>query len=59
MDLTQNGAAYGMSTTQIVAGIESPVDSLMIDNKLYVVSFVSGANIYEITFPLLHSDLDQ
>jgi hypothetical protein len=52
VNLTKNGASYEMNTTQLVAGIESPVDSLMIDNKLYVVSFLTGADIYEITFPL-------
>jgi hypothetical protein len=51
VNLTKNGANYEMNTTQIVAGFEAPVDSVMVDNKLYVVSYLTGANIYEITFP--------
>jgi hypothetical protein len=52
VNLTKNGAAYEMSTTQLVAGFEAPVDSVMVENKLYVISYLAGANIYEITFPI-------
>jgi hypothetical protein len=52
VNLTKNGAAYEMSTTQLVAGFEAPVDSVMVENKLYVISYLAGASIYEITFPI-------
>jgi hypothetical protein len=51
LQMNKVGDAYEMQATQIVAGFESPVDSLMVGNKLYIVEFISGGSLYEITLP--------
>lgn len=52
VQLTKTGDVYEMRTTQLVAGFTSPVDTLLIGNKLYVIEFLTGGSIYELTFPL-------
>ena len=55
MKLTKVGANYEMSVTQLVAGFLSPIDSVMVNNKIYIVEFSTtsgGGSVYEITLPL-------
>ncbi len=51
VNLTKEGDAYTMSTTQIVVGFSGVVDGLLVGNKLYVIEF-GGDSIWELTFPL-------
>jgi hypothetical protein len=51
LGLTRSGGTYTMTTTQIVIGFEQVVDSVMVGNKLYVIEFVPGGYVYELTFP--------
>jgi hypothetical protein len=55
MQLTKaNSGEYEMNMTVIVAGFTAPVDSVLVDNKLYVVEnrfMGTPGQIYEITFP--------
>jgi hypothetical protein len=52
LQLTKVGTEYEMKTTQLVTGFTAPIDSVMVDNKLYVVEYGEGSSVYEITFPL-------
>jgi hypothetical protein len=54
MRLTKVNGAYEMTMNVIVSGFTAPVDSVMVDNKLYVVEnrfMGTPGQIYEITFP--------
>lgn len=54
LELTKTDSGYIMSATKIAKGFSGPVDTEIIDNKLYVVEygpFGSDAALYEITFP--------
>jgi hypothetical protein len=56
INFTKVGTDYEMKVTQLVTGLASPIDSVMIDNKIYVVEYgTTAANpggIVEITLPL-------
>jgi glucose/arabinose dehydrogenase len=49
MQLTREGDNYKAVTTQIARDFQNPIDSVLIDNKLYVLDFATGA-IWELTF---------
>ena len=51
LQMTKVGDEYEMKVTQIVAGIRTPIDSVLVDNKLYTISWGAGNSMYEITFP--------
>jgi hypothetical protein len=52
LKLTKIDGAYEMTATQIALGIRFPIDSALVGNKLYTVSYGAGLGIYEFTFPL-------
>jgi hypothetical protein len=55
VNFTKVGADYEMKVTQLIAGFTSPIDSVMVDNKIYIVEFATtsgGGSLYEITLPL-------
>lgn len=58
LELTKEGDTYTMNTTIIANGFLNPIDSEIIDNKIYVLEFKNGwlntestTRIWEITFP--------
>jgi hypothetical protein len=55
MNLTKVNGEYEMTMNVLVTGFTAPIDSVLVDNKLYVIenrySGTPGA-IYEITFPM-------
>lgn len=55
MQLTKVNGEYEMNMTVLVGGFTAPVDSVLVDNKLYVIENRYTGNpgqIYEITFPV-------
>jgi hypothetical protein len=52
LKLTKVNGTYEMTATQIARGIRTPIDSALVGNKLYTVSYGPGLGIYEFTFPL-------
>lgn len=55
MQMTKVNGEYEMSVTLLVTGFTAPVDSVLVDNKLYVVEnrfMGTPGQIYEITFPV-------
>jgi hypothetical protein len=46
------GTEYEMKVTQLVAGFASPIDSAMVDNKIYVVELGAAGRVIEITLPV-------
>lgn len=54
LEMTKTDSGYTMTATKVAKGFSGPVDTEIIDNKLYVVEygpFGSDAAFYEITFP--------
>ena len=55
MQMTKVNGEYEMKTNVIVTGFTAPVDSVLVDNKLYVVEnrfMGTPGAIYELTFPV-------
>jgi hypothetical protein len=55
MNLTKVNGNYEMTMTVLVGGFTAPIDSVLVDNKLYVIENRYGGtpgSIYEITLPL-------
>jgi len=55
MQMTKVNGEYEMKTNVIVTGFTAPVDSVLVDNNLYVVEnrFMGAPGaIYELTFPV-------
>jgi hypothetical protein len=55
MQMTKVNGEYEMQMTVLVTGFTAPIDSVLVDNKMYVIeNRYSGTPglIYEITFPL-------
>lgn len=42
---------YEVSVTRIAQGFSSPVDAVLIGNKIYVLETGNGSNIWEVTLP--------
>ncbi|HEY0711956.1 MAG TPA: PQQ-dependent sugar dehydrogenase [Polyangia bacterium] len=53
LNLTKNASGqYEMKTTQIALNIRTPIDVVLVDNKLYTISYNGAQNIiFEFTFP--------
>jgi len=51
LQMTKVGDEYEMKVTQLITGIRTPIDSVLVDNKLYTISWAAGNSMYEITFP--------
>lgn len=49
LQLTRSGDSYQTTATKIVCGFEKPVDSVIMDGKLYVLELLG--TIWEITLP--------
>jgi hypothetical protein len=55
MNLTKVNGEYEMTMNVLVSGFTAPIDSVLVDNKMYVIENRYGGAagaIYEITFPL-------
>jgi hypothetical protein len=55
MNLTKVNGDYEMTMNVLVTGFTAPIDSVLVDNKMYVIeNRYSGTpgSIYEITFPM-------
>jgi len=50
LQLTKHGENYQTTTTQIAREFKNPIDSVMIENRLYVLEYGSGGTIWELTF---------
>ena len=48
--LNKQGDNYEASTTQIARGFKNPIDTALVDNKLYVLEFGDAGAIWELTF---------
>ncbi|MFN8482419.1 MAG: PQQ-dependent sugar dehydrogenase [Anaerolineae bacterium] len=48
--LNKRGDNYEATTTQIARGFKNPIDTLLVDNKLYVLEFGDAGAIWELTF---------
>lgn len=51
LQMTKVGDKYEMKATQLAVGIRTPMDSVLVDNKLYTVGPGDGNSIFEFTFP--------
>ena len=49
LELTKRGDNYETTATQIARDFKNPIDSVLIENRLYVLDFGTG-NIWELTF---------
>jgi len=49
LQLTKRGDNYEASTTQIAREFKNPIDSVLIENRLYILDFGTG-NVWELTF---------
>ncbi len=50
LSLTKQGDHYESVTTQIARDFKNPIDSVMINNRLYVLEYGSDGAIWELTF---------
>jgi glucose/arabinose dehydrogenase len=50
MQLTKAGENYQAVSTQIVRGLHFPIDSVLIENHLYILEYSDKGAIWEITF---------
>ncbi|HEX5691542.1 MAG TPA: hypothetical protein VFX76_16125, partial [Roseiflexaceae bacterium] len=48
--LKPQGQSYVATTTQIAADFKNPIDSVLIENRLYVLDFSGQGAIWELTF---------
>ena len=51
LDLTKSGDAYEATVTQIARNFANPIDSVLIDNKLYVLEYGGEGGIWEVILP--------
>jgi hypothetical protein len=52
LELTPLGATnYQVKTTRIIGGFQNPVDTEIIDNKIYVLENGGSQGLWEVTFP--------
>ena len=51
LELTPLGTNYQLRATRIVKDFRNPVDSAIVDNKLYVLENGGNQGLWEITFP--------
>jgi glucose/arabinose dehydrogenase len=51
LKLTKDGENYTAEVRQIARGFENPIDSVLIENKLYVLDYGGDGAIWELTFP--------
>jgi hypothetical protein len=51
LEFTSLGSNYQVRATRIVGGFSNPVDTAMIDHKLYVLESGGSQGLWEITFP--------
>jgi glucose/arabinose dehydrogenase len=49
--LTKKDDNYEAQTTQLIRGFEQPIDSVLIDDKLYVLDFGGKGAIWEVSLP--------
>jgi hypothetical protein len=52
INLTKVGADYEMKVTTLITGFLSPIDTAMVDNKLYIVELGANGRVLEITLPV-------
>jgi hypothetical protein len=50
LSLTKTGETYSMTTKQIAKGIESPMDAVLVGNKLFTIGY-GGAPMYVFILP--------
>jgi glucose/arabinose dehydrogenase len=50
LSLTKTEANYEMVTTEIASGFINPIDTVLIENKLYVLEWGAEGAIWELTF---------
>lgn len=51
LDLTKTGDSYRTQARQIAVDFDHPIDSVLIENKLYVLDFGGKGTLWELTFP--------
>jgi hypothetical protein len=51
LSLTKAGGAYTMTAKKIAKGINSPMDSVLVGNRLFAITFGDGAQIYVFELP--------
>jgi len=49
--LEKSGANYRMTATQIVTGFQNPMDSALVENRLYVLDYSGKGAVWEIALP--------
>jgi hypothetical protein len=52
INLTKAGENYEMKVTTLVTGFLAPIDTTMVDNKIYVVELGANGRVIEITLPV-------
>jgi hypothetical protein len=55
LDIIEVGDTFEIAATRLVTGFSRPIDSILIDNRLYVLEFARMApsgRIIELTFPI-------
>jgi len=50
LQLTKKGDNYEMTTTEIASGFPFPIDTVLIENRLYVLDYAGNGEIWELTF---------
>ena len=53
LELTKNqdGGNYRVRATRLVTGFDRPIDSVLIDNRLYVLEYSQAGELWEVTLP--------
>lgn len=46
------GQGYEVSARQLVTGMQNPIDSVLVGNKLYVIENAGAGHIWEFSFPV-------
>ncbi|WP_456151592.1 PQQ-dependent sugar dehydrogenase [Defluviicoccus vanus] len=51
LNLTKTTTGYSLHATRIVGNFNNPIDSAMINNKIYVIDYGGTQSIWEVTLP--------
>ncbi len=51
IDLINRGDRYVLYSERVAAGLSSPVDSVLVGNRMFVLQYFKGTNLWSFTFP--------
>lgn len=52
LEMLPAGQSVQLRTRKLVSGFASPIDSVLIGNKLYVLEYGGASRVYELSFPV-------